>query len=392
VSLASSDKAREGSPLPVALDVWGVGSPQPRGVVNLKRQYARACAVLARAGELMICYAGAESDRHWLIDEGLLGCGCRFRRFRVPGRLQRVLAQVRLFPLSRLLADSHVYHSFSTYAFNGRHIQVVGTLVDFVPMRIPQFVPQAFTLEQARWCEWAAERPDSRWIAISEQVKRDALELGRLRETQVEVVKLCAEDDMFSRPTEEAVVSTLDDLGICRPYILCVNTLNPRKNHGRLLDAWQQGRFADQGWMLVLVGHPAGNALAERLVAGEFQGVKWLGYVPRDPLVHVYYGCEVFAYPSLYEGFGIPVAEALVAGKAVLTSSGSAMADIVGKGAKCVDPWDTTDILHGLSEIVGSASLRGRLAAYNAAQRDNFSLDRLAGDLLQAYRRMSGCT
>jgi glycosyltransferase involved in cell wall biosynthesis len=387
--LEVGDKAQERSPLAVALDVWGVSSSQPRGLVNLKRQYARACAVLAKAGDLSICYAGADSDRQWLIEEGLLEHGSGFRRFRIPGRLQRVLAQVPRFPLSQLLANSLLYHSFGTYGFDGRHIQVVGTLVDFVPMRVPQFVPQAFTLEQVRWCEWAAERPDSKWIAISEQVKRDALELGRLREAQVEVVKLCAEDDMFARPAEEAVAATLDELDIRQPYMLCVNTLNPRKNHGRLLDAWQRGRFADQGWMLVLVGHPAGNMLAERLASGKFRGVKWLGYVPRDPLVRLYYGCEAFAYPSLHEGFGIPVAEAIVAGKAVLTSSGSAMADIAGDGARYVDPWDTTDIFHGLSEIVGSASLRDRLGAHNAAQRDHFSLDRLSGDLLQAYRRMS---
>jgi glycosyltransferase involved in cell wall biosynthesis len=259
-------------------------------------------------------------------------------------------------------------------------------------MRVPQFVPPAFTLAQKRWCAWAERHPDSRWIAISEQVKRDALELGRLRADQVEVVKLCAGDDMFSRPGEDAVASTLGDLGIRPPYVLCVNTLNPRKNHGRLLDAWQRARLQDQGWMLVLVGHPAGNALAERLASGDFCGVTWLGYVPRDQLVHLYYGCEVFAYPSLYEGFGIPVAEAVVAGKAVLTSSGSAMADIAGAGAVYVDPWDTTDILHGLAKIAGSASVRARLGAHNAGQRDSFTLDRLAADLLRAYRRVSSWT
>jgi glycosyltransferase involved in cell wall biosynthesis len=392
VVVAKTDKARDYSPLPVALDVWGVSSAQPRGVVNLKRQFARACAVLAKAGDLKICYAGADSDRHWLIEEGLLGQDSKFRRFRIPGRLQRVMAQVPPFSWSWLLGNPRLYHSFGTYGFDGRHTQVIGTLVDFVPMRVPEFVPPAFTLEQERWCEWAERHPDSKWIAISEQVKRDALELGQLREAQVEVVRLCAEDDMFCSPVEEAVASTLDEVGIRQPYILCVNTLNPRKNHVRLLDAWQQGGFEGQGWMLVLVGHPAGNVLAERLASGEFRGVKWLGYVPRDRLVHLYYGCEAFAYPSMYEGFGIPVAEAIVAGKAILTSSGSAMADIVGEGARYVDPWDTTEILRGLSEIVSSRSLRERLGAHNAAQREDFSLDRLSGDLLRAYRRVSRWT
>lgn len=374
-------------PLRVTLDVWDVGSPKPRGVVNLKRQFSRACALLAQSGDLHVCYAGGGADRDWLLDEGLLGYGT-FHRFRIPGRLQRIAAQIKFLPLSKLLGQPDLYHYFGLYPFSSGRMRVVGTLLDFVPMRVPQFVPLDFTLDQVRWCRWAASHPDARWIAISEQTKRDALALARLREDQVSVVNLCADDDMFSQPAVQEVASTLESIGVHQPYLLCVNTLNFRKNHIRLLEAWEQGDFARQGWTLVLVGRAAGHPIANKLRSGGFDGVTWLGYLPRQQLVHLYYGCEAFVYPSLYEGFGIPVAEAIVAGKAVLTSHRSAMADIAGEGAICIDPWDTISLMRGLSELINNPSLRMKLVEYNTAQRQKFSSKRMAESLLEAYRHI----
>jgi glycosyltransferase involved in cell wall biosynthesis len=114
-----------------------------------------------------------------------------------------------------------------------------------------------------------------------------------------------------------------------------------------------------------------------------------MGYVPRPELVHLYYGCEAVVYPSLYEGFGIPVAEAIVAGKAVLTSHRSPMADTAGSGAICIDPWDTNSIASGLADLICDAALRQELANYNWGQRQRFSIERLAEDLFAAYQAIA---
>ncbi|MBI5648836.1 MAG: glycosyltransferase family 4 protein [Chloroflexi bacterium] len=372
--------------LSVTLDVWNIGSQDPRGVVNLKHQYAQAAALLVEADQLQVCYAGDETDRKWLLEKELLGRN-RFRYFRIPGRLQRLMPNLGFLPVSGMLGSADLYHIARAYPFRNGRTRVIGTLIDFVPMRVPEFVPLAFTSEQVQWCHWATRHPDARWIAISEQTKQDALTLGRLQNDQVSMVYPGVDDDIFFQPPPKEVNSILESLGIRQPYLLYVSTLNLRKNHIGLLEAWEKGGWAKQGWSLVLVGHPAGHPLVEKIQSGIFEGVKWLGYVPRQKLVHLYYGCEAFIYPSLYEGFGIPVAEAVVAGKAVLTSRRSAMTEITRDGAVYIDPWDTQSLIEGLDELIKNETLRKDLAEYNTARRQNFSMQRVADDLMQVYKR-----
>lgn len=374
--------------LRIALEVRGVGSPDPRGIVTLKRLYAQACSYLARTEQAELWFTGTKADHRWLQMKGLLE-KATFRRFHVPGRFQRIIADtpIAFLPTLGLVGNPQIYHSSTIFPFQIHSTKVVGTLVDFVPIRVPDCVPMTFALDQMKWCQWASVHPQAKWIAISDSTKRDAISLGRVHEKQIESVPLGVEQDVFSVPSTTIVFDTLDRLGIQRPYFLCVNTLNLRKNHGRLLEAWQSGQFASRGWSLILVGHPANNPLAIKLQAESYGCVKWLGYVPREDLLHLYYGCEGFVYPSLYEGYGIPVAEAIVAGKAILTSKNSAMSDLATDGAICVDPLSVESIEMGLAKLLDK-SLRETLGYHNWQRRNDLSLERMAEAMLTAYRRL----
>lgn len=373
------------SRLTIDLDVWGTGCIEPRGVAYHKRQYARACALLAQEGSIRLTYLGVADDNRWLSEEGLRQYGS-FRTFRIPGRLQQFAARFSFLPWYWLVGNPDIYHSFTLYPFKSGHMRLIGTLFDFVPLRVPEFSSLSQAAEQIRWCSWASRQPGARWIVNSEHTRKDAIAIARLYSDQVQVVNLCADEIFFKPPVPAKVESTLADLGIKQPYFLCVNTLNPRKNHLRLLEAWQEGDFAKHGWTLVLVGHAASNSLVERLQAGEFVGVIWLGYVPRIQQVELYYGCEAVLYPSLYEGFGMPVAEAIACGKALLVSHRSPMADIAGEGAVLVDPLDVTSIQSGLKALAFNPQLREKLGLENHARRDVFTIQRMAQDLLVAYQ------
>lgn len=368
----------------IALDVWGTGSSEPRGIVNLKRQYAKAAAILAETQRIRLCYAGTASDEVWLHEERLLD-HATFRRFRIPGRIARRPYLGKIFPVSRLLGQPDLFHSFTLFPFQNGRTTVIGTLVDFVPMRTPEFVPISFTAEQIAWCKWASKHPKAGWIAISEQTRQDALALGRLHEHQVTVVHPGAQDDMFIEPNPQEISSTLASLGLPSRYLLCVNTLNPRKNHARLIDAWDAGKFAASGWTLVLVGHAAGNPLTEALQANRHAGVVWLGYVSRQQLRHLYYGCAAFLYPSLYEGYGIPVAEAIVAGKTVLTSQRSSMLEIVGADSIQVDPRDVDSLTAGIRKLIDCLGTRTHETPHLHSQRFKLRLDAVSENLLQSY-------
>ena len=111
---SSRHKLQSEHPLRIALDVWGVDSANPRGVVIFRRQFSHACALLAQSGEIHLCYAGVDADRRWLADEGLLEYGT-FCRFRIPGRLQRLAAQTGFPGLGGLLGWPDLYHTFGLY-------------------------------------------------------------------------------------------------------------------------------------------------------------------------------------------------------------------------------------------------------------------------------------
>ena len=378
-------KSEQARYLSVTLDVWGVASSDPRGIVNLKRQYAKACALLAERQHLRLCYAGTTEDQVWLHQEKLLN-HATFRRFRIPGRVARYTGLWRVIPVAKLLGSPDLYHSFTQFPFRSGQTEVIGTLVDFVPIRVPEYVPIEFTAQQISWCQWASQHPEAKWIAISEQTRQDALTLGRLKADQVAVVYPGVQDDMFIEPNQKEVSSTLDELGLRHPYMLCVNTLNPRKNHARLVAAWEAGEFSTKGWTLVLVGHAAGNPLAEALRTDQYAGVNWLGYTPRHQLRHLYYGCSAFLYPSLYEGYGIPVAEAAVAGKAVLTTKRSSMLEIVGQEVIQVDPLEVSSLINGIGQLIDDTTLRTRLAERSRSHRLALSVEAVAESLLSAYQ------
>ncbi len=243
----------------IALDIWKAGIPNPRGMVTYRRLFAKACNFLSEASEISLTFAGASSDRAWLFTEGIKEQD-DFRLFHFPGRLERVAVHFHILPWGKFLGKPDIYHSATWYPLRSGHMQVIGTLVDFVPIRLPEFVPLELVQKQVNWCKWAARHPEARWIAISGQTRNDALELARLNKDQVVSINLCADEDMFSIPPGEEILSTINSLNIQQPYLLCVNTLTLRKNHIRLLEAWETGKFSENGWTLVLVGAADGTS------------------------------------------------------------------------------------------------------------------------------------
>jgi glycosyltransferase involved in cell wall biosynthesis len=148
--------------------------------------------------------------------------------------------------------------------------------------------------------------------------------------------------------------------GLTKPYVLFVGTIEPRKNIDTLLDAWQQLHASTrETHELVFVGPSgwAGNATVQRLRSG-IQGVRVLGYVPEADLPSLTAAATVFAYPSLYEGFGFPIAQAMAAGVPVVTSNVSSMPEVVGDAGLTVDPNSAGELARVLDQVLTSMSLQ----------------------------------
>lgn len=189
---------------------------------------------------------------------------------------------------------------------------------------------------------------------------------------------------------DEAVEEALHRRDLVRPYVLFVGTLEPRKNLRGLIEAMAllAGRELD----LVLVGPEGWNEDVAALLArleGTGIGVHALGFLAPDELPPLFAGCAAFCFPSLREGFGMPVLEAMAHGAPVVTSSGTATAEVAGDDALLVDPEDHEAIAKALARILDDRALADDLRARGRARAAAYSWERTADLTAAAYAEVA---
>ncbi|QEC46252.1 glycosyltransferase family 4 protein [Baekduia soli] len=186
-----------------------------------------------------------------------------------------------------------------------------------------------------------------------------------------------AADAAFARPVARPGHPDLE-----APYLLAVGTLEPRKNLERLIAAWVALDPAVRGGHLLALVGPRGWDDAPILGAAREAGARLLGRVGEDELRALYAGCAGFAYPSLYEGFGLPVLEAMAAGAPVITSTASSLPEVAGDAALLVDPGDTDAIGAAITRLLTEPGLADDLRARGRARAAQFSWERTARETL----------
>ncbi len=200
--------------------------------------------------------------------------------------------------------------------------------------------------------------------------------------------------DRYLRPAPEAAKAALrDKLGLARPYILFLGGITPLKNIGNLLRAF--GRVAATHDVdLVLAGFKRWSFEKELAPIGELglEGrVKYVGYVPDEELAALYSAAECLALPSWYEGFGIPIVEAMACGCPVVTSGGRhAAPEVAGGAALLVDPADPESIAAGLNRVLDDRTLRAELVAKGLVRGPQFDWEttgRLTGEIIGSLAR-----
>jgi alpha-1,3-rhamnosyl/mannosyltransferase len=254
---------------------------------------------------------------------------------------------------------------------------------DLVP-----WVPEAHPQRRAALIEKATIRPALRragaLLCISRATERDLLARFPAARGKTLAAPLAADERFFAAPGAAA----LDDLrarhGLDRPFVFAAGTLEPRKNLPRLVEAYaglpDDVRSAHR---LVLAG-PAGWEMDATLRAARANpdDVRLLGQVSDADLALLYAACTVFAYPSLYEGFGLPVLEAMAAGAPVLTSDVSSLPEVGGDAVLTADPRDVEAIRAGLAALLADPARRAALGAAGRERAREFSWDRFAAQLL----------
>lgn len=267
----------------------------------------------------------------------------------------------------------------------GARQRLVVTVHDLAFRRYPKAYPLAWRFLHAAGFARALRTADA-VIAVSRSTASDLASMGRLDPNRIHVIPLGGSLDVGTAD----VGPVLDRLRIPGPYLLFVGTFEPRKNVVRLIRAYRR-IAAEVPHALVLAG-PAGwdsKTIQRELAVGGAGRIEVTGHLPGSDLDALYRGADAFAYPSLYEGFGLPVLDAMARGIPVVTSNISSLPELTGDAAVRVTPTSTGDLADALERVLTDEAERTRLSEAGRARAGNYSWERTASLTLEVYEKVA---
>ena len=304
-------------------------------------------------------------------------------RFLPPTLFELLTNRLRILSAEKLVGQEvDVFHSsdWAQPKVKSKNTKKVTTIHDMTVYLFPSsFDPKIIKIQRQRLAK-VKEEVDL-VIADSRSTKEDVVKFLEIPDEKVRVVYLAASDE-FRPADDEKVKDVLRKYKIKKPYILSVATQEPRKNIQKLIDSFEKIKEEHPDFSLVLVGKQGwGQGFHST------EGVIWTGYIPKEDLVSVYSGCRVFVYPSLYEGFGLPILEAMACGVPVVTSNNSSMAEIAKDVAVLVDPRSETQLERAIKMVI-NLSLEDYQkmvrASLNCSRK--FTWTKTAKETLKIYR------
>lgn len=266
---------------------------------------------------------------------------------------------------------------------------VVVTIHDIIHLLYPDFLPSRFAFLYAQQMIRRSLTRGDRVIAVSQNTRTDLMQYFDIDGRRIEVVYNGVDETFRQKRADEEVERWLRNLGIERPYLLFVGNPKPHKNLDNVVKAYARARqLTSMDVPLVCVGARSGSEFKIRQRA-EYLGiadkVRLLGHVAQEALPAIYQGASLFLYPTLYEGFGLPVVEAMASGVPVITSNNSALKEIAEGYASLVDPLDIEGMAKAIAYLMGDPERRANLARLGARRAEDFRWDETARRTLEIY-------
>lgn len=311
------------------------------------------------------------------------------KRFRLPPRLMEFLwNDLHVLPVERFTGPIDVFHAWDYLQPPRKSAKMVTTVHDLTTLKFPMYHHPSTVDAQKRRLRWVKKEADL-VIADSVATKQDLVELLGFREDQVIVIYLAAGKQFseFRRRNkafrDEEIERVKNVFGIEDRYILSLGTIEPRKNLKRVVDAFT-------------MFHSRNTAVDSLIIAGQVgwgedlkpaEGVQIIGKIPASYLPALYAGAEALVYASLYEGFGLPVLEAMAVECPVVVSDRGSLKEVAGNAAVLVDPENVDAIAFGMEAALLN---RQRLVTRGLKQESTFSWQKTARETLGVYRQVAG--
>ena len=306
-----------------------------------------------------------------------------------PWRMLVWLGQVGHVGFNRLVPGAELFHDTEHLLLPLRGVPTVLTVHDLIFRRYP-----AHHKRLNRWYLNATMplfcRRADHLIAVSEQSKRDIVEAYSVAPEKITVIYEAADPRFCPQPANTAA-AVRTRYGLPDRYLLFVGTIEPRKNLARVLAAFERLHAKRLTDALVIVGKRGwlyDDFFARLEGSPAKQAVIFPGFVPDTDLPAVYAAAQAFAFPSEFEGFGLPVLEAMACGTPVVCSNTSSLPEVAGDAALLVDPLEVDALTDALGRVLRDPALAADLRARGLAQAARFSWARAAEETLAVYRRV----
>ncbi|MEW6418732.1 MAG: glycosyltransferase family 1 protein [Nitrospirota bacterium] len=282
------------------------------------------------------------------------------------------------------LKNYDIYFEPNFIPLNIKARKTVTTVYDFSFYRYPEWHP-VDRVEYFSKNFFKRIKKSDVIITISKYVEKEALEILKIRDTKVMTV-YPGYNAVFSTVENNRIKNRLDN------YILFVGSIEPRKNLIGLLNAYLLlPEYIKRDFKLLLVGFKGwGNSEILGLLNKLRGNVEYLGYVDTEELTNLYRGASCFAYPSLYEGFGLPPLEAMACGCPVVVSNVASLPEVCGDAACYVDPYNVENIAEGIRKVLTDKTLKLSLIEKGLERAKLFSWEKSAKEYIKVFEEISG--
>jgi glycosyltransferase involved in cell wall biosynthesis len=323
-----------------------------RGVSRYTQNLARELAKLPGVNLTLFGYSFRQKNLLLTTAKNIPQAKIKF--LKLPIFAIEKLWQFGMKPVSNSIANLDIFHSWDWIQPPDKNIPIVSTVHDLAMLKFPETAHQKILKAHER--SWKMlKQNNSHIIAVSQATKKDIVRLLGYPSYMVHVVHEAVPKefiDIANSITEEQEVSINNKLILNKPYIFFVGTREPRKNLAHLIEAWQP--LANE-YELIIAGDIGWDQTNADSPEFKYQP-RFLGRVTDQELSVLYGNASVFAFPSLYEGFGLPILESFYHGTPVVTSDNSGMREVAGNAAELIDPDDVKSITKGLKKILNENS------------------------------------